>query len=103
MSSRFIKNRVPDSPDSLASMEEAMKAVMRYVELAETGRGARIHDEIEEDMLGFPEYANQALLGCVMLLASFKFASGRSMVPVIQKASHRWTVRGAELAGIWTP
>lgn len=101
--SRFVKNRVPDSSETMASMEESMKAVMRYVELAETGRGEKVKDEIEDDMLGFPEYANQALLGCVMLLASFKYASGRSMLPVIQKASRRWTTRAAEMLNIWTP
>lgn len=98
MSSPFVKNR-----DGLASMDEAMKRVMRYVELAETRRGEKVKDEIEEDMLGFPEYANQALLGCVMILASFSVASGRSMVPVLRAASRKWSTIPAEMKGIWTP
>lgn len=98
----FVPNVAPNG-ERVASMEEAMKRVMRYVELAETGRGEKIKDEIEADMLGFPEYANQALLGCVMILASFKFASGRSMVPVIRAASRKWSTRAAEMLNIWTP
>jgi hypothetical protein len=97
-----VKNHAPDGTP-MASMDEAMKAVMRYVELAETHRGEKVSGEIENDMLGFPEYANQAILGCVMLLASFKYASGRSMVPVIRAASRRWTTTPAEMRGIWTP
>lgn len=98
----IMRNAAPDGT-RIAYMEMAMRKLATLIETAHTGQYDRVHDMIESIASEAPEYLEQIVFGCALILGPLMHrGTGRSLLPIVQAFAKRWPDTDAS-SKIWRP